>query len=539
MRIHRSLIVLLGLVCLAFTLPLRADEKGYSYARIVRLSLVSGDVQVTRSNSSGWENAMPNMPIEQGFTIGTNNGRAEIEFESAAAMWIAENSVVQFAELALSDGGRITRVSVAQGTASFEVKLNSGDVFEIITPTFHVSVPNHAKLRVDAFRDGASVSVFEGAASVKDGSNTQLITSGRTFANRGGEQEETKVAANPGKDSWDNWVNDRAGMMASGVAQTMQYTDSPVSYGMGDLASYGDWLDCPGYGFGWQPWGMGASWAPFYDGYFDYYNGLGWTWISFEPWGWAPYHFGNWAYDSGCGGWMWFPGAYGFWNPAPLIYVGTGGRGFGWHPRPVPWPNPRGAAEAIESKGKFPVTPIVLGEKGGIGNGFATGILASGKEDITVETAIPPGKNGKFVATEAASRTSVKPPLAVPTASSLAALRAGVSFDAANYRFVNAEAAAGAPEKLPVLANGVREPRGVPHQPAPSGFAFSRESVARMTAEARSGASSGMAHGTFSSGGGFSHGGEASHGGFGSSGSSGGSSHGGGSSSGGGGGHAH
>jgi len=50
MRIQRSLIVLLGLVCLAFTLPLRADEKGYSYARIVRLSLVSGDVQVTRSN---------------------------------------------------------------------------------------------------------------------------------------------------------------------------------------------------------------------------------------------------------------------------------------------------------------------------------------------------------------------------------------------------------------------------------------------------------------------------------------------------------
>ena len=121
MKLSRSLVIFLGLTSLIFAAPLRADEKSYSYARIVRLSMVRGDVQITRSGSSDWEAGIPNMPIQQGFAIGTNNGRAEIEFESGAAMWVAENTVVQFTEMALSDGGRITRLTIAQGTASFQV----------------------------------------------------------------------------------------------------------------------------------------------------------------------------------------------------------------------------------------------------------------------------------------------------------------------------------------------------------------------------------------------------------------------------------
>ncbi len=526
MRLFRSAVILLGFACLVFTAPLRADEKGYSYARIVRLSLVHGDVQIARSGSSDWENAIPNMPIQQGFTIGTNNGRAEIEFESGAAMWIAENSEVQFTELALSDGGRITRLTLAQGAASFEVKLHSGDVFEVAANNLHVTVPEHSNFRVDASREGASVRVSQGTASVNDGSNTELIPRGQTYASRSGESAEPALAPSARADSWDSWVNERSGMMASGANETAQYTSAPVSYGMSDLAGYGNWFNCAGFGYGWQPWGMGANWAPFYDGYFDFYNGLGWTWISFEPWGWAPYHFGNWAYSAGCGGWSWFPGNFGFWNAAPVVYVGTGKGGFGWRPRPVPFKNPRGLNEPIASVPKsfeplkFANTPIVLGAKGGIGDGFPTAILAPGKEEVLVETALPPGKNGKFSASESA-RSNVKPPLAVPTATSLAELRGGASFDAADYRYVSGGTGAGAVENQPVLANGVREPHGVPHAPAPSGFVFSRESIARETSASHTGFLESLTRSSNSSdGGGFSHGGEAEHSSFGAGGDS-------------------
>ena len=99
MKLRRSLVIFLGLTSLIFAAPLRADEKSYSYARIVRLSMVRGDVQITRSGSSDWEAGIPNMPIQQGFAIGTNNGRAEIEFESGAAMWVVACTPLRFHSL--------------------------------------------------------------------------------------------------------------------------------------------------------------------------------------------------------------------------------------------------------------------------------------------------------------------------------------------------------------------------------------------------------------------------------------------------------
>src|SRR5574337_1376156 len=120
----------LAVLLLAALTPMaRATE--YSYARIVRLSYASGDVQINRGGHSGWEQAIANMPIEQGFAIGTNNGRAEVEFEDGATVWIAENSLVQFTELGLSDGGRISHLTVGQGTVTAFANLKSADSFTI------------------------------------------------------------------------------------------------------------------------------------------------------------------------------------------------------------------------------------------------------------------------------------------------------------------------------------------------------------------------------------------------------------------------
>src|SRR5215469_945460 len=130
--------------------PARAGDIGYSYARIVRLSYVSGDVQIVRTDKSNkWEPAVMNMPIQQGFVLGTNNGRAEIELESGSTIWLAENSVLQFTELALSNGGRITRMSLSEGTATFDASLSTGDAFEVAAPSFRVTPANKSEFRVD------------------------------------------------------------------------------------------------------------------------------------------------------------------------------------------------------------------------------------------------------------------------------------------------------------------------------------------------------------------------------------------------------
>ena len=55
----------------------------------------------------------------------------------------------------------------------------------------------------------------------------------------------------------------------------------------------------------------------------DYY---GWTWVSYDPWGWAPYHYGRWFRASY--GWGWVPGPiygrYGY-RPALVGFFGYGG----------------------------------------------------------------------------------------------------------------------------------------------------------------------------------------------------------------------
>src|SRR2546422_1461827 len=122
----------------------------YSHARVVRLSLVEGDVQVSRpraqdnddqGNGETWEQALLNLPIQQGYTLATGNGRAEIEFESGATARLAENSVLQLTELALSNGGGLTPMTPTQGTATFYAKPSREDSFLALTPNPPISPP--------------------------------------------------------------------------------------------------------------------------------------------------------------------------------------------------------------------------------------------------------------------------------------------------------------------------------------------------------------------------------------------------------------
>src|SRR5258708_26533111 len=55
---------------------------------------------------------------------------------------------------------------------------------------------------------------------------------------------------------------------------------------------------------------MDATWSPFQDGGWVYYQGAGYMWVSSYPWGWMPYRYGNWAFVPGFG-WVWQPG---YWN---------------------------------------------------------------------------------------------------------------------------------------------------------------------------------------------------------------------------------
>jgi len=79
-----------------------------------------------------------------------------------------------------------------------------------------------------------------------------------------------------------------------------------------DLAPYGRWVDVAAYGRVFVPRHHHRHWRPYMYGHWVYTD-YGWTWVSSEPFGWATYHYGRWAYDPDYG-WIWIPGTQ--WGPA-------------------------------------------------------------------------------------------------------------------------------------------------------------------------------------------------------------------------------
>ncbi|HYL45499.1 MAG TPA: DUF6600 domain-containing protein [Candidatus Limnocylindrales bacterium] len=436
---RNSLLALLPLAVLLagmFALRAQAGGDGYSYARIVRLSLVSGDVQVMRAEESKWEPALLNMPIQQGFVLGTNNGRAEVEFENGGAMWVADNSIVQFTELALADGGLITRIAISEGTATFRPSLTADDSFHVKAGELDLRPFAKSEFRVDIEENRQAVSVFNGRVEVSSPAGPKTLAKGEAFVLNANAVAEASITRNRSADGWDRWVDTRANAISSGQTQTLQYANTNVGYGMDDLSTYGSWGFFPGIGYGWQPFGAGAGWAPFCYGQWGFYPGFGWTWISAEPWGWVPYHFGGWSF-SPVFGWVWMPGGFGYWSPAPVQWVNVGNR-MGWIPRSA------ANSPAVHTGAAAASTPVILSTKelgkGGV-NKVVTQQEIGGRMEIL--PAAPAGR-GKF-----ASQTAG---LVAPTAASLHALRTEAAIHAGGGPIVNGATAGVAPDL--VASNG-------------------------------------------------------------------------------------
>src|SRR5258708_10619389 len=89
----RSIVLLLLTLLFAGVHPAVADS---SHARIIRLSLVQGDVRFTRDTHGDpltdqkaiWETALLNLPIRHGYVVPTDTGRAEAEFEQRAISFL-------------------------------------------------------------------------------------------------------------------------------------------------------------------------------------------------------------------------------------------------------------------------------------------------------------------------------------------------------------------------------------------------------------------------------------------------------------------
>ena len=121
------------------------------------------------------------------------------------------------------------------------------------------------------------------------------------------------------------------------LRQAEARTDVSIDFFYDNIGDGGSWVEVGDYGYCWQP-SVAVSnrnWRPYSDGYWAYTD-VGWTWVSYEDFGWATYHYGRWIRLRGRG-WVWVPGRE--WGPAWVSWR-TGGDYVGWAPLP-----PRRAGE--------------------------------------------------------------------------------------------------------------------------------------------------------------------------------------------------
>jgi hypothetical protein len=292
-----STLSLIGALCAPI-----ASASHNSDDREVRIVTVSGDVRLSPGDGKRpdlnrpWELAQRGDLLEQGASLATGNGRAEIEFENGST-YLAENSLLCFSEIS-SGKEMITRMNLLTGIATFYLRPVTNEHFFITTPTDQMEVTPVSSFfaRVNAYLNVTAIT-FQGSLPedlFRKGLENIHVNPGQSIAFQSGEivvppgpieaatststeasRPALVAAANAapreftvvnGKsavaiaapaikdDDFDQWVAARRAEKESLLSAALKASglSSPIP-GLADLYSNGNFFSCEPYGTCWEP----------------------------------------------------------------------------------------------------------------------------------------------------------------------------------------------------------------------------------------------------------------------------------------------
>ncbi|SAK82465.1 proline-rich exported protein [Caballeronia fortuita] len=298
--------------------------------RIARLNYMAGTVTTEPAGASDWSYAQVNRPLTTGDQLWNDeNARSELHIGSTA---VRLGSSTALSVLALDDAS--AQLKIAQGTLSTRVReLPPGARYELDTPNTALAITTAGDVRVDVAPDGRATTVTVrsgGVTAYGDGASVQLA-GGQQMTFEGTDLQQASANAAPEPDAFDQWAASRDAAEDRSVSARYVSRDIP---GYQDLDANGTWRSDPSYGPVWVPSAVSADWAPYRQGHWAWQDPWGWTWIDDAPWGFAPYHYGRWAYVGSQ--WAWVPGPMAVsappaYSPALVAFVGDGGSDVDWN----------------------------------------------------------------------------------------------------------------------------------------------------------------------------------------------------------------
>jgi hypothetical protein len=288
-------------------------------SRVARLAQIQGQVSVEPAGVDQWTQAADNYPLTTGDRLyADQDGQAELQMEQAAVrVWHRTDLSVTN----LTDS--LTQLGLSQGSLHVRTnQLPQGTTVEIDTPNGAIDVLEPGDFRVDCYTadGGTVVSVDSGQVQITGPNFSQTLAAGQSMRLVGDNPITATALAMPGRDAFDAWSEQRDQQWMN--AQSNQYVN-PDTVGAEDLDQYGSWGNDPADGPVWYPNGVPVGWVPYSTGRWVWVSPWGWTWVDTYPWGFAPFHYGRWAYFGSR--WGWVPGPYGYapvYSPALVGFVG-------------------------------------------------------------------------------------------------------------------------------------------------------------------------------------------------------------------------
>ncbi len=328
----RQAVLLLGLAALLnFVAPsAKADEQRDPPTRVARISFVDGSVSFQPGGEGDWGDAAKNRPVTVGDKIWVDkDSRAELQ-AGQASIHLGSMTALSFLNL----DQNIIQMRLAEGSLNFRVReLREGDTYEVDAPNLAFIVKQAGAFRIDVTEtgDASRLTVLRGEGEVAAGGKTYPVHAGERAEFSGTDNIQYKTEAAPGPDGLDSWAEQRD--LREENSDSAKYV-SRDTVGYSDLDDNGTWSQTPDNGPVWYPNDVSPDWSPYSEGNWAYVGPWGWTWVGYEPWGFAPYHYGRWNYFGGR--WGWYPGVYAgypVYGPAFVGFFGGGfGFGLGWFP---------------------------------------------------------------------------------------------------------------------------------------------------------------------------------------------------------------
>ena len=118
---------LLFLLTLLTALSSIAHSEEFSPPRLLRVSLLEGDVTYQRPDLDKWVDLSINTPILEGDKIWVGReGRAEIEFEDGNFVRLSANTIVEISRLGSPRNSQGVEIRMIQGLGTFDLRSVSG-----------------------------------------------------------------------------------------------------------------------------------------------------------------------------------------------------------------------------------------------------------------------------------------------------------------------------------------------------------------------------------------------------------------------------